>query len=50
VDRRAQGEDVEAEFVAVEDGYREVMGSDHPATLSLRRTVRGDADIYLAQM
>ncbi|NKY96117.1 FxSxx-COOH system tetratricopeptide repeat protein [Nocardiopsis alborubida] len=50
VDRRAQGEDVDAGFVAVEDGYREVMGSDHPATLSLRRTVRGDADIYLAQM
>ncbi|PDP87037.1 tetratricopeptide repeat protein [Glycomyces fuscus] len=50
VDRRAQGEDVDAEFVAVEDGYREVMGSDHPATLSLRKTVRGDADIYLAQM
>ncbi|WP_017571137.1 FxSxx-COOH system tetratricopeptide repeat protein [Nocardiopsis halotolerans] len=50
VDRRAQGEDVDAEFVAVEDRYREVMGPDHPATLSIRKTVRGDADIYLSQM
>jgi len=50
VDRRAQGEDVDPEFIEVEDQYREAMGADHPATLSIRKSVRGDADIYLAQM
>ncbi|GAA0975631.1 FxSxx-COOH system tetratricopeptide repeat protein [Nocardiopsis tropica] len=50
VDRRAQGEDVDPEFIEVEDMYREAMGADHPATLSIRKSVRGDADIYLAQM
>lgn len=50
VDRRAQGEDVDAEFIEVEDLYRAAMGADHPATLSIRKAVRGDADIYLAQM
>lgn len=50
VDRRAQDEDVDAGFLTLEGDYREVMGPDHPATLSLRKTVRGDADIYLAQM
>ncbi|MFI6576596.1 FxSxx-COOH system tetratricopeptide repeat protein [Nocardiopsis sp. NPDC050513] len=50
VDLNTQGEDVSVEFEAVETAYRDVMGPDHPATLSIRQTVRGDADIFLTQM
>ncbi|MCY9787025.1 FxSxx-COOH system tetratricopeptide repeat protein [Nocardiopsis sp. EMB25] len=50
VDRGAQGEDVAEEFGALEAAYRDVMGAGHPATLSIRQSVRGDADIFLTQM
>ncbi|OLT28766.1 hypothetical protein BJF83_14075 [Nocardiopsis sp. CNR-923] len=50
VDLNTQGEDVSVEFEAVETAYRDVMGPEHPATLSIRQTVRGDADIFLTQM
>lgn len=49
VSRAALGEEVSGELDEVERLYQEVLGPDHPATLSVRREVRGSADIYLGQ-
>ncbi|KUP97578.1 FxSxx-COOH system tetratricopeptide repeat protein [Thermobifida cellulosilytica] len=46
--RQAAGEDVAAELATVERLYAEVMGDQHPATASMRRRQRGNADIYLS--
>ncbi|MEU0492393.1 FxSxx-COOH system tetratricopeptide repeat protein [Nocardiopsis sp. NPDC006139] len=35
------------EIDEVEQAYREVMGPDHPATLSIGNLVRGDSDIFI---
>lgn len=35
------------EIDKVEQAYREVMGPDHPATLSIGNLVRGDSDIFI---
>jgi len=40
-------EDVAEEIAAVERLYAEVMGDQHPATLSMRRRERGNADLHL---
>lgn len=45
--RKAMNEDVAEEIAAVERLYAEVMGDQHPATLSMRRRERGNADLHL---
>lgn len=46
--RKGLGEDVTEGYEAVRERYREVMGPQHPATLTLDDEVRGDADIYVS--
>ena len=50
ISRKALGEDTADEYEELKERYREVMGAEHPSTLSLDRTVRGDADIYFSQL
>lgn len=50
ISRKALGEDTAIEYEDLKERYREVMGADHPSTLSLDRAVRGDADIYFSQL
>ncbi|GAA3979296.1 FxSxx-COOH system tetratricopeptide repeat protein [Thermobifida alba] len=48
LNRMAADEDVAAELAAVERAYAEIMGDQHPATLSMRRRERGNADLFLS--
>lgn len=50
ISRKALGEDVEDAYADLEECFREVMGVDHPSTLSLGRRARGDADIYFGRL
>ncbi|UOE19490.1 tetratricopeptide repeat protein [Thermobifida halotolerans] len=50
LDRRGAGEDVAEELAVVEQLYVEIMGDQHPATLSVRQGIRGNADVYLGPL
>lgn len=48
--RKGLGEEVAEEYRTVRARYEEIMGPEHPATLSLDDEVRGDADIYVSMV
>ena len=48
--RKALGEDTESEYGDLEVRHREVMGAEHPSTLSLGQEVRRDADIHFFRL
>ena len=48
--RKALGEDTESEYGDLEIRHREVMGAEHPSTLSLGQEVRRDADIHFFRL
>lgn len=50
VGRQAGRQSDSTEIDAVEQAYQEVMGPDHPATLSIRNLVRGDSDIHISML
>ncbi|WP_017587752.1 FxSxx-COOH system tetratricopeptide repeat protein [Nocardiopsis ganjiahuensis] len=48
--RKGLGEDVAEEYEDLRRRYRDLMGPQHPATLTLDDEVRGDADIYVSMV
>ncbi|GAB2481653.1 FxSxx-COOH system tetratricopeptide repeat protein [Nocardiopsis aegyptia] len=50
LDKWARGEQNHDELQAVRTDYEDVLGAEHPATLSIGQMSRGDADIYFGEL
>ncbi|MFE3458186.1 FxSxx-COOH system tetratricopeptide repeat protein [Nocardiopsis aegyptia] len=50
LDKWARGEQDHDELQAVRTAYEDVLGAEHPATLSIGQMSRGDADIYFGEL